>query len=1209
MGDGQINMEKPVFIAREQQLNELIQGLDTLVQGNFSISLVTGPPGVGKSYLVKQAEKIFREYNCTYIKTKFPAYSQDLFTPAAEILDEIAKQILMLEPESFHMVQKALKEKLKADLNTIISLSPLSKKLFGPKSRRLAPEEMNEEAVVQAMASYIREAATILFPMIIFMDDVQWGDRISMKLIRTLFYTGSERNFYLILACRTPCNDDLDSFISHQSKIQLEPFQKEDIDRLLAEMLSLEGNSGNYVSSLLFRLSQGNPFYISFLIQRFKENGALTASDGGWKWDMEKFSAMQLPDHIEDVLIEELEELPLEERKILELMSDFGGSVSEDILNLFVQGTRGVKNDPVDRLFEKAFVIRSNQGEMGIKEYALVHDILHEVLYKTQSMKSRKERYGNIATVLANNGYGETAPVMVASFLLESDEKRLTRSSKVWADILWNAGNMSQERGNINRALKFLRLGEKLLNIDPSLWDRQQRVTYHLAFLKALYVNEEGQEAREFYEQLLREYPEATHQVEIKMVYIYCHAFNGEWENVLVLGREILALLGFKLSYRQVIWNLMRTRLMYNKKRVSRILEVPSITDSRILKILEVLVAMFPAANRTDTRLFTLINLKLAFLSGKHGDSPYACIGYASFCYVLYFVFKDFCRGNQLQEKTLKLLQDSGHNFHRSIAYAMLGTFTYHWTHSLQDTFQCLQKSIQSSDREGEYLYSNYAFVFSTITLYVMGKPLSVIERYIHFQSLRDRRLEDYLTDHMSQVYRFHMEGLRSGTEETVHLEGLEKDSYEDTINLNADMLKLHRLYLENRYREAYELVLHLDSEVNKYPGFILNGHYEFFALLVRMAFHPLLSSEDSYENHKKILTKISDLRRWKERYEPNHGHRYYIAQAEYQYYFEKKTKGSEDLYNQAIAIAKGQNDYQMEALANMLAARHGFANEMITRIHGSEAARLFEKWGASHIACLVRREFMLPEETIRGEPEGSRPSEERQWMDGLRAMKDAETHDSFLLLVDYLVDNNYCNRCSIFLEKKGRLYLSYERSEGQNGVHHEKGIALNYLEKVPHKLIRYVARTGEFVRLGYRQQESPLINEYWQLVRDTQEIVCMPLKNGGILAGVLYMEKGESLEKDIKSRVDFLYSLTAPSMKNANHTGETFKDVPTENLTPREIDILRLVGDGFSNIQISKQLFLAEGTVRNHLSNIYGKMNVESRIQAVLVGRERGII
>lgn len=64
-GEGKIDMEKPILVARDQQLNELIQGLESLIQGNFSLSLVTGPAGVGKTYLVEQVEKLFLENNLT----------------------------------------------------------------------------------------------------------------------------------------------------------------------------------------------------------------------------------------------------------------------------------------------------------------------------------------------------------------------------------------------------------------------------------------------------------------------------------------------------------------------------------------------------------------------------------------------------------------------------------------------------------------------------------------------------------------------------------------------------------------------------------------------------------------------------------------------------------------------------------------------------------------------------------------------------------------------------------------------------------------------------------------------------------------------------------------------------------------------------------------------------------------------------------------
>jgi DNA-binding CsgD family transcriptional regulator len=58
--------------------------------------------------------------------------------------------------------------------------------------------------------------------------------------------------------------------------------------------------------------------------------------------------------------------------------------------------------------------------------------------------------------------------------------------------------------------------------------------------------------------------------------------------------------------------------------------------------------------------------------------------------------------------------------------------------------------------------------------------------------------------------------------------------------------------------------------------------------------------------------------------------------------------------------------------------------------------------------------------------------------------------------------------------------------------------------------------------------------------------------------------------------------------------------------LGPREREILRLVALGITNREIAAVLFIAIGTVRKHLDNIYAKLGVRSRAQAVAVTVDR---
>ena len=63
------------------------------------------------------------------------------------------------------------------------------------------------------------------------------------------------------------------------------------------------------------------------------------------------------------------------------------------------------------------------------------------------------------------------------------------------------------------------------------------------------------------------------------------------------------------------------------------------------------------------------------------------------------------------------------------------------------------------------------------------------------------------------------------------------------------------------------------------------------------------------------------------------------------------------------------------------------------------------------------------------------------------------------------------------------------------------------------------------------------------------------------------------------------------------------------EPLSERELEVLALIATGASNREIADELFIAEGTVKNHVTSILGKLGVRDRTQAALKAREAGII
>ena len=123
-----------------------------------------------------------------------------------------------------------------------------------------------------------------------------------------------------------------------------------------------------------------------------------------------------------------------------------------------------------------------------------------------------------------------------------------------------------------------------------------------------------------------------------------------------------------------------------------------------------------------------------------------------------------------------------------------------------------------------------------------------------------------------------------------------------------------------------------------------------------------------------------------------------------------------------------------------------------------------------------------------------------------------------------------------------------------------------------------------------------------------------------GLRAGAVgYLLKDVSLEKLVEAihaaaRGEYFLqpSITAKVMAEFSRTSrpvQTSSSPLAEPLSTRELEILRLVSNGLSNKEIADSLVIAEGTVKNHLTSILGKLTARDRMQAVIKARDLGLI
>ena len=106
------------------------------------------------------------------------------------------------------------------------------------------------------------------------------------------------------------------------------------------------------------------------------------------------------------------------------------------------------------------------------------------------------------------------------------------------------------------------------------------------------------------------------------------------------------------------------------------------------------------------------------------------------------------------------------------------------------------------------------------------------------------------------------------------------------------------------------------------------------------------------------------------------------------------------------------------------------------------------------------------------------------------------------------------------------------------------------------------------------------------------------------LVAAVRIVARGDALIEPRMTRRLLQEFARQPSQGGAAVTPQRL-----EQLTPRELDVLRLVAQGKTNSEIAEELVIGETTVKTHVTHIFTKLDLRDRVQAVVLAYESGLL
>ena len=112
---------------------------------------------------------------------------------------------------------------------------------------------------------------------------------------------------------------------------------------------------------------------------------------------------------------------------------------------------------------------------------------------------------------------------------------------------------------------------------------------------------------------------------------------------------------------------------------------------------------------------------------------------------------------------------------------------------------------------------------------------------------------------------------------------------------------------------------------------------------------------------------------------------------------------------------------------------------------------------------------------------------------------------------------------------------------------------------------------------------------------------------DGEPMARLLYEATAREIEPDYTRRLLAAFPITKPEQASPPKTQTPKSDI-VEPLSKRELEVLQLLAEGLTNSEIAARLFLSLNTVKVHTRNIYGKLDVHSRTQAIARSQALGL-
>lgn len=997
---GELRLPQKLY-GREPELATLMAAFERVGGGATELLLVSGYSGVGKSALVHEVHKGIARQQGYFISGKFDQLSRSIpYAPVARAFGELIRLVMTERPELVATWREKLLTALGSNGQVLLDVFPDVELLIGsqPPVQELGPSE-SQNRFNLVFQGFLRVFTTGKQTLVLFLDDLQWADAASLRLLHLILTDPESGALLLIGAYRdnevdqahplTVTLDELRKTGVCMNTIMLQPLELTHVHQCIADALSCDASFVVPLAELVWRKTDGNPFFMSQFLLALHQRKLLAHDpiSSSWQWDMPGIHEMPNTENVVVFMASKLRRLTPNAQQVLSLAACIGHQF--DLMTLStIRETPPVQTAvdlwealseglivPLDSDYKFYHALTDQDGGLAEADldlnvsYKFLHDRVQQAAYSL--IEGGRERHVHLRIgrlLLERSGrvlgderlYDVVHHLNFAAELIDDPRERLELAQ-------WDmrAGKNAKAATANEAASSYLTAGMAL--IDGDGWTTHYDLTFalHSELAECEYLNNRFDAAERLFDITLSRATTTLDSALIHNLRIILYATLGRFGDAIAAGRAGLALFGIDLPEGDdalraaVAAELAEAELNLAGRRVEDLFSASPITDESKIAALKLLMNVTAPAYLTDpTRLYILVAGKQVNISLKYGQSEISDHAYMSYGYVLGGILGRYKEGYEFGRLALDL-NEKLNNVQQACKLNFLFAIYIHSIKHIRLSLPYSERSHRIGLETGDFVYTSFNCWQTIIVRFGSGEDIHAVQVEVDKFLALMQRTKNALATVFLTIAKQVIACLKGDTQSRYTLSDgqFNEDEFVAWME-SADFaltscwyyaLKAQVFYLHGDYAAAFAMATLGKTKVERCVGYYFTTELPFYGCLAATALHATATPAQQQERSGVIARDLAKIRELAESCPENYRHKQLLVEAELARVSGRDTDAAA-LYDEAIGAARKNEFTHHEAIASELCAN--FYTEKgrrrIALAYMTDAYYGYKAWGAA---------------------------------------------------------------------------------------------------------------------------------------------------------------------------------------------------------------------------------------------------------------------